>query len=1130
MYSIKNLANKSLKKDLLEQFLEFANDKLAIDKPYSVYFVNDKVNASDALGKTAMYNPSTHSVYVYVTNRHPKDILRSIAHELVHHKQNCDGKLEKMSLEDAEIDANAGGYLVRQFEDGKKQLKEQQEKGFLSTAADTTFNTLTDLFGDYTGYYPEIYKNIRTLMSRGPKTLRNDKFGAERASAPGDEFRDLEVYGKYSKCLSSQEKRKDGRCYPKKFSKNKTFYDFDNLTLSDFLAVSQDAIETNKARRTSVFEGQDKTLYFSLVVLPGILNSINSVKDLPKISNNYGKIRNTVLSRIEKDLKEFSKSLSSPKVVKKFPFADLSMQRENKNLTEQSSEKFYLYNRTEIQNARRVMKLFENGIYEFGPSTAPFKTQYKVPSNIVSELKGQNNLTQKKLKDISEIYQFNASSKAAIGVETSTSLDFIHLLLDAIGLSVDPLGIGIAADLLNALLYLAKGDLINALASFAAAALFGDIAKITRGPLKKVALALADKKRYAAYWADDKVVQASIDYLVYFESKIVNKLAEFINVTSRGAKGTSVSEKYFTRVLKERLGPKLAKESDNLVKLIGTLKDYNKQLIAVRKATRKGLDPSQISKIFSNDDVLIDVLAEQILKRSKKEVARAPGSISPTIRSTADIAAARAAADKKIKALRGQLELAAPSPSALSKINKDIKAAEKAKEGLSQMADAKKVAKEILDNNPGLKEEIVNSFKTELRMTGIDIKVKEKLQDVIEVKLKEGVGLEDALKAAQKYLDENYSEIASAALKAIAGEGKTVQSLIQRNLRKIAPPSAGVTLRVGKEYLKGFGKFINDFIGKNIFGTAGIGGEVYKSLFSRVVKPLFKSLFPKPADYRKLGFVEALVKLRNRTPGYGITLIPRLLTLYLSAIPIAMIGKVSSLHIYYTRYYRHFCGDSNDFYNFVVPKLERLLRAILKPLLNPADSTSGTFNSISEFLQNPLSGIERLYLGLEEIISENIFCKRKAKTSGIIDSLQDPKLTAAINKLMNAADKSAQEEALSSFANSVAPIRSALVSNNPADINVDALVTNAKTAAANAMAGGSKGLNNVINFIDEKIKDSKTSDEDKARLSTLRSTIYPAGTDPDFNLQENNKTQNLKDNRKKLLEERLIKVSIGLIK
>ena len=94
MYKIKNLAEKTLNKKLLEEFLDFANKKLEVDKPYSVYFVDDKSNATDPLGKTAMYNPTSNSVYVYATNRHPKDICRSFAHELIHHVQNERGDLE----------------------------------------------------------------------------------------------------------------------------------------------------------------------------------------------------------------------------------------------------------------------------------------------------------------------------------------------------------------------------------------------------------------------------------------------------------------------------------------------------------------------------------------------------------------------------------------------------------------------------------------------------------------------------------------------------------------------------------------------------------------------------------------------------------------------------------------------------------------------------------------------------------------------------------------------------------------------------------------------------------------------------------------------------------------------------
>lgn len=42
---------------------------------------------------TGNYDPDRMAVRVYITDRHPKDVLRSLAHELIHHKQNIEGRL-----------------------------------------------------------------------------------------------------------------------------------------------------------------------------------------------------------------------------------------------------------------------------------------------------------------------------------------------------------------------------------------------------------------------------------------------------------------------------------------------------------------------------------------------------------------------------------------------------------------------------------------------------------------------------------------------------------------------------------------------------------------------------------------------------------------------------------------------------------------------------------------------------------------------------------------------------------------------------------------------------------------------------------------------------------------------------
>jgi hypothetical protein len=99
-----------------------------IDKGYnieplpSLEFVDDDItNAEDFLGKTAYYNPDTQAIVLYTHGRHPKDIARSYAHEMIHHIQNLEGRLgditttntqEDDKLNDLEAEANLKGTMT----------------------------------------------------------------------------------------------------------------------------------------------------------------------------------------------------------------------------------------------------------------------------------------------------------------------------------------------------------------------------------------------------------------------------------------------------------------------------------------------------------------------------------------------------------------------------------------------------------------------------------------------------------------------------------------------------------------------------------------------------------------------------------------------------------------------------------------------------------------------------------------------------------------------------------------------------------------------------------------------------------------------------------------------------------
>lgn len=78
----------------LVSLTEYMMDHIDIEPLPDINFIEDDIeNANNILGKTAYYNPEDKSITLYTLNRHPKDILRSYAHEMIHHKQNLEGKL-----------------------------------------------------------------------------------------------------------------------------------------------------------------------------------------------------------------------------------------------------------------------------------------------------------------------------------------------------------------------------------------------------------------------------------------------------------------------------------------------------------------------------------------------------------------------------------------------------------------------------------------------------------------------------------------------------------------------------------------------------------------------------------------------------------------------------------------------------------------------------------------------------------------------------------------------------------------------------------------------------------------------------------------------------------------------------
>lgn len=102
------------KKDKLNRFVKFVKDELGIEKMPTVSIQNHR----EGLKTTANYDYTKENKVIKVCskNRALVDVMRSIAHELVHHKQFEQGRLEVRppdiggEIED-EANAKAGQYI-----------------------------------------------------------------------------------------------------------------------------------------------------------------------------------------------------------------------------------------------------------------------------------------------------------------------------------------------------------------------------------------------------------------------------------------------------------------------------------------------------------------------------------------------------------------------------------------------------------------------------------------------------------------------------------------------------------------------------------------------------------------------------------------------------------------------------------------------------------------------------------------------------------------------------------------------------------------------------------------------------------------------------------------------------------
>ena len=103
--------------EMFKKFLPLAMEILELDSLPKMVFAT-KVDDTEQ-PTFGLYSNGDKELHVALTNRHPNDILRTVAHELTHYKQDINNELNNDSGEtgsNEENEANAtAGIIMRHF-------------------------------------------------------------------------------------------------------------------------------------------------------------------------------------------------------------------------------------------------------------------------------------------------------------------------------------------------------------------------------------------------------------------------------------------------------------------------------------------------------------------------------------------------------------------------------------------------------------------------------------------------------------------------------------------------------------------------------------------------------------------------------------------------------------------------------------------------------------------------------------------------------------------------------------------------------------------------------------------------------------------------------------------------------
>ncbi len=185
-----NLDSQNNIKGLFGKFLPLAAEYLGLEK---LPKINIELTLPDHNGQASFggYNSNTKEINLAIANRHPVDIFRTLAHELVHYKQDQLGKIKDYSGETGSTEENQAnsiaGIIMRLF---NKEYPNAMNAEIISTVAKGIGEDVVD---DTVQYHdelestvwengtlkPEIRNRLLTIAKKFIDSINVDNFDAK---------------------------------------------------------------------------------------------------------------------------------------------------------------------------------------------------------------------------------------------------------------------------------------------------------------------------------------------------------------------------------------------------------------------------------------------------------------------------------------------------------------------------------------------------------------------------------------------------------------------------------------------------------------------------------------------------------------------------------------------------------------------------------------------------------------------------------------------------------------------------------------------------------------------------------------------------------------------------------------